>query len=348
MEEREREIKQIHKDYPVFYDVFLALIVVAILIFIGGQIFINQIEDYKLNLCASFLDLTITILVLDRLAERRAQRQRLQNLIYKMSSSVHTEARRAVEELKYLGWFSDGSMRGARIIFADLGGIDFTWHPQTDFRNITITDSNLNECVLNGIDMSGSMLLNSRLRKSDLSGVIWTHCRLLSNGMQGSCLNYAKIVGSTAGGNVFADCDMQNCTLERTLFDEASFEHANLSTASLKFSSFFKGNLTNAVFTDAELEHADFCMADLTGSQITDKQLKACSRLWGATMPNGQRYDGSFHLAGDIAWAKSIGVDIGDETVTRRWYANKELLHTVDDVNKARNWGVDYLNGLMK
>ena len=46
-------------------------------------------------------------------------------------------------------------------------------------------------------------------------------------------------------------------------------------------------------------------------------------RLKGATMPDGNLYDGRYELEGDVALAKQDGLDPDDADAMKRWYADK-------------------------
>ena len=65
-----------------------------------------------------------------------------QRLVHKLGSSINLEARRAAEELRMLGWLTDGSLEAVELIGANL----------------------------EGVDLRGAVLRNARMYRANLSG----------------------------------------------------------------------------------------------------------------------------------------------------------------------------------
>ena len=68
------------------------------------------------------------------------------------------------------------------------------------------------------------------------------------------------------------------------------------------------------------LKNANLTEADFSRAVVDDEQLAEAHSLYGATMPNGDRYDGRFHLKGDLNEAQQKGIDIDDPDLMKRWY----------------------------
>lgn len=119
-------------------------------------------------------------------------------------------------------------------------------------------------------------------------------------------------------GAAFCKAPLQGANLEDANFCCAGFHQANIGWANLKRAKLRAAklslcNLNGANLKDAKLENADFYKADLRGVQnLTMDQLLSVSRLFGATMPDGERYDGRFSLFGDLALAQWNNVDTSD------------------------------------
>jgi len=102
---------------------------------------------------------------------------------------------------------------------------------------------------------------------------------------------------------------------------QANLEWANLTNANLRATKLSLCNLSGANFKNTKIENADFYKANLRGVQnLSDDQLLLASRLWGATMQNGERYDGRFSLFGDLALAQWNDVDTSDSRAMAEFY----------------------------
>jgi hypothetical protein len=108
---------------------------------------------------------------------------------------------------------------------------------------------------------------------------------------------------------------MSGASLNRVYFGDANLMEANLQDADLRYAGFYYARMITANLKNANLYEADFSHA-----VVSDEQLAEAYRLYGATMPLGQRYDGRFNLKGDLEEAERKGIDIDDPDQMRRWY----------------------------
>lgn len=118
----------------------------------------------------------ITFILIDMIvAQRDAQEARehqlhdlRQRLIHKLGSSINTESRRAAEELRMLGWLSDGSLDGVELVGANLEGVNLRG---AVLRNAKLFRSNLKGAHLYGADLSGAFLTGSNLSGAHMGRV---------------------------------------------------------------------------------------------------------------------------------------------------------------------------------
>ncbi|MBC8170377.1 MAG: pentapeptide repeat-containing protein [Anaerolineae bacterium] len=101
--------------------------------------------EFLQNLIPEALGLGFTLLILDRLNERRESRQVREQLLRQLHSYYNPVAMQALEEMRVLGYLSDGSL-----------------HNQ-DFRGADWRDANLYQTDLTGCD-----LRNTKIQKADL------------------------------------------------------------------------------------------------------------------------------------------------------------------------------------
>jgi hypothetical protein len=134
---------------------------------------------------------------------------------------------------------------------------------------------------------------------------------LTDGSMQGVAMCRAPLQGA----------NLENANLCCVGLHQANLAGVNLSRAKLQGAKLSLCNLHGANLKDAKLDNADFYKASLNGTQnLTEEQLMLASRLVGATMPNGERYDGRFSLFGDLALAEWSTIDIDDPEAMAAFY----------------------------
>jgi uncharacterized protein YjbI with pentapeptide repeats len=111
-----------------------------------------------------------------------------------------------------------------------------------------------------------------------------------------------------------------HANLEGAHLDKANLEHADLHHAVLKQARLVRANLRYTHLHDVSFEGAHLEESDMTGAQAHDAALAVAHRLRGAVMPDGQRYNGKFNLAGDREIATREGVSPDDEAGMANFY----------------------------
>lgn len=96
-------------------------------------------------------------------------------------------------------------------------------------------------------------------------------------------------------------------------FHQADLRWADLSMADLSGTDLSRVELQGANLSATNLEVADMYKANLQGAHnLTDEQLAQAKRLFGATMMDGNIYDGRYNLPGDLQFALWGKVDPRD------------------------------------
>jgi len=107
--------------------------------------------------------------------------------------------------------------------------------------------------------------------------------------------------------------DLIKADLTKVDLHQANLEGVNLSMAILNGTKFARVDLKGANFSNATVDGADFFKADLQEAcNLTEEQLSTAKRLYGATMPDGNLYDGRYNLEGDLDFAQWGRVDVND------------------------------------
>ena len=99
---------------------------------------------------------------------------------------------------------------------------------------------------------------------------------------------------------------------------------ADLYGADLSGANLHGADLSAAHLNRANLSGAHLNEANLRDAKVSDEEIADCNILYGATMPDGNRYDGRFSLEGDIAFAREEGIKTDDSSAMTRWYAGDD------------------------
>ena len=152
-------------------------------------------------------------------------------------------------------------------------------------------------------------------------------------------LHHADLMGANLQGARLLSAD-----LRWAIIHYANLVRATLYGANLRRAVLWGAKLMAADLRMADLKDADLIWADLRDAKVTIAQLQKAGMLRGATLPDGQRYDGRFKLRGDINQAKTDGIDTDDLEAVARWYAiSYEEFERSLDIRKDRpettDWG---------
>lgn len=107
--------------------------------------------------------------------------------------------------------------------------------------------------------------------------------------------------------------DLLSAKLLNIDFHQADLSGSDLSNADLTKSKLNRANLKGANFSKTRLDNVDMFKANLEDARnLTEGQLSKAKRLFGATMPSGDIYDGRYNLAGDLEFARWGRVNVDD------------------------------------
>ena len=189
---------------------------------------------------------------------------------------------------------------------ADLGFVDF--------KNANLSKSDFYKANLMGAKLQSANLQKAHLNEARLDWIDLENANLNSARLRDANLTRANLRNS----------DLRKASLCRADLRDADLRHANLQGADLEeaYLRAVRRDPYEDEFEDAVLEDANLSETNLKNAEITLEQLTQANSLFGATLPNGSRYDGRFNLSGDIELARSQGIDVKDSHVLMLWYAN--------------------------
>lgn len=184
-----------------------------------------------------------------------------------------------------------------------------------------------------GLSGNTDMQLIRKLRSSDNSLVVRAveelqrRGRLSDGALAWVQLRFAHLQGANLSG-----ADLRKASLSM-----ADLRGADLSYACLEGTRLDKANLSGAEMDRADLRGSLMTRVNLQGAHnLSDEQLAQASRLRGATLPDGRRYDGRFNLPGDLANARFLGVDPNDLESLADFYGV-----STDDYLIGQQWALE-------
>jgi hypothetical protein len=138
----------------------ISAVIIAVLGYLNqhGNLFIPTpiVTDFYANISTELISIAITILVIDALNERRAIQQEKKALILQMSSPTNSIAREAVRILRMRGWLTDGTLRGANLLRANLRK---AYLEKADLQDVLFYKADLQGAYLQWSNLTGARYL---------------------------------------------------------------------------------------------------------------------------------------------------------------------------------------------
>jgi hypothetical protein len=161
-------------------------------------------------------------------------------------------------------------------------------------------------------------LVNAILIEANLIGISLSKANLAHVSLERAILKDASLSNTDLRNANLIDVNMQNGFLQEIDLENANLWKGNLSSSifekvNFRDATLWQTNFQGSFLNDCNFESADMRSVNLKDATINDIAcFKQAARLCGATMPDGQRYNGSYNLNGDIEDAKKRDHDIND------------------------------------
>lgn len=151
--------------------------------------FIHQVfNEFYANLGTELASIAITVLIIDRLHQQRAEEREKERLILQMGSPDNSFAIEAMRIMGARGWLSNGDLKGVHLSRANLEGAN-----------------------LQGVNLEAARLGLANLRKVKLAGA-----RLTCAFLQGANLEGANLCGADLSGVNLNDANLIKVKLDDT------------------------------------------------------------------------------------------------------------------------------------
>ncbi|WP_053744706.1 pentapeptide repeat-containing protein [Streptomyces sp. NRRL WC-3618] len=196
-----------------------------------GWTWSGMVSDIGTSVGAELIAVAVTVLMIDRLAERRESARLRQQLVREASSTDHGLALRAVLELDVRGWLAEGALVEARL-----------------------RDANLHDIVLEGQDLHGADLVGANLRKANLSRANLTDCDFNNADLSEAVIEMADFTGARLQDAQLNHADMAQAVLRSADLAGANLAHSDLTEADLRGAVLRGADLTGCLLDNIRMD----------------------------------------------------------------------------------------------
>lgn len=120
--------------------------------------------------------------------------------------------------------------------------------------------------------------------------------------------------------------------------EDGTLRNRNLRGANWVDANMYQADLEGSDLGNAVLDKADFVLANLKDVNVTDEQLVKTDIMYGSIMPDGRKYDGRYHLAGDFAYARRKDINIESDEALAKWFGV-----SLEHYREGQHWADEHL-----
>jgi len=173
------------------------------------------LAEVAIPMGTDLLVVSIVILMVDRLAERREQVRLRQQLVREMSSSDHGLTARALLELDRRGWLAEGALVSAQLTGASLEGVilELVDLHGADLAGANLEGTNLSRARLSSCNFTGAAMSRVILEMADLTGARLSDAKLDRADMAKARLGGADLAGASLVEADLAGTDLRGADL---------------------------------------------------------------------------------------------------------------------------------------
>jgi hypothetical protein len=198
----------------------IAILLIGNVVDSGGFSLRRLFDDLYSNIGTDLLSIALTVLLIDKLVERRDIRDQKARLIREMGSRDNGTALRAVDELRAHGWLHDGSLVHADLKYGNLTDANLA---DADLREAYLSFATLHRADLRGAKLNAAILRQADLREALLLNADLGDAKLLDANLANAKMQGASLKGAVLGG--------ANLSGARGLSDERLAEASKLQKA---------------------------------------------------------------------------------------------------------------------
>lgn len=234
------------------YQLMGGVTLVAIGLWLGAQLFGGD-AGFTTNVYTEGLSILVTVLVLNWFADRRATRQRKQELFLQLGSQSNDFALEAKRQLEQLGWLNEAIEMGQ------------------------FERANWNRIILHGANLKGINLYRAQLHRALLRKALLDDARLAKTDLTKANLRNAVLISTD-----LRYTNLKSANLWLANLTGACLFNADLTGTTLTSVELVNSHLANSKLIGTDMRGADLTGADLVYADTTDIRLNDFTKL-----PNG-------------------------------------------------------------
>lgn len=249
----------------VIFPLILGILIVLIVVWLGANLFQAE-SGYWTNLFTEGISIGITVLILDRLNEFRAEQQLKRRLIREAGSQSNETAKAAIDWMWHEGWLDgdESLLIGSNLSRANLS-------------DAILRHANLSQARMPNGNMVRANLDGANLAGADMNHGKFTQATLRSTCLKGANLQYADMNQTTMIQVDLSECDLWQAELNKANLFEAKLEKAVLRMAQLENSHLDSANLAEASLVGAKLNNAGLANSDMQRTLLTNTNLSGAN-----------------------------------------------------------------------
>lgn len=159
-----------------------------------GGLIRQTFHDFYSNMGTELASIAITILIIDRLQNQRAEEREKQRLILQMGSPDNSFAIEAVRMMNARGWLANGDLKAAQLSHANL--------ETANLQRINLEAARLGLANLRKAKLVGAKLTHTFMQAANLDGG-----NLCGADLRGANLNDASLVGAKLDETTYFDTE---------------------------------------------------------------------------------------------------------------------------------------------
>lgn len=220
---------------------------------------VRVINDFAANVITEVISIAVTVLIIERLNQRRATEQQKAELILQMGSPDNGFGLEAVRKLEYYGWLTDGSLEKTRLVEANLQGA-------------VLRSANLRKTWLIRANLQEARLWEVNLQQADLADANVQQANLVDANLQ--------------------QANLWDANLQKASFRRSNLRQTDLTSAHLQKARLYKADLQQADLWEANLQQADLTRANLRWVKNINEAIFDTE----TTLPNSDKWHEGYDL----------------------------------------------------
>lgn len=218
--------------------------------------FSSLINEFYANISSELFSISITILLIDYLYERKSKINSKQRLLRELGSEDRGFTSRALKELKETGALEDGSLVGLDLKGANLSNLDFS---NANLKNVNFENAILEGCTFSNCDLTNTNFISTNLKgaiieNANFENTVLSKANLYSARLSKSKINNCDFLNANLQVSELIEVEINNCKLEGVNLTQANLTRSKIKNSKLLRSIFTSCNALNLTYERCNLK----------------------------------------------------------------------------------------------